>query len=499
MTFRRTRYSAAMVLSAAAAAFSIGANAQNYLIDLGPVAPALGINNSGQVVLQNYLYSNGVLTPFPSNFTGAAINASGQVAGSVSQTLGGRVVFPYAGIYSNGTVTNLPPAYDQTDDLTPGMTATGINDNGQVIGYVNANGNPPLGWLYTNGTIQGVGGPFNDTPCPGIVGIPEGINNSADIVGALSVFEGGTCAFVEINGTYTDLGYGWGYAINSSGQATGAYWTLNSLGEMNDSDGFLFANGKLTIIPELVQGSALNSTGFIVGYASFFDGVALDLNTFVLPSDPIKPYVSVLDARGINDSGLIVLNAYDSRASGAQAYHAYLLQVPLIRVTPGPLIFSSQKSGTVSAPQTVTFTNEGATSLALGSVGVSSGFSLRSNACASSLAPGAACAITVAYAPVVAGSANGNLTLGAGGVPIAVPLAGSSPLSVSISVSSTTATVGEPVMLTWTASGGAACTATGGSAADGWTGTVPDSGSRAVTESTGDVYLRHQLYGRLAD
>jgi probable HAF family extracellular repeat protein len=177
---------AAIWLSSAFLFFCDCANAQNYLSDLGAVAPALGINNTGQAVLQNYLYSGGTLIPFPSNFTGAAINASGQVAGSVSQTLAGALVYPYAGIYSNGTVTNLPPAYSQTDDLTPGMTATGINDNGQVIGYVMLNSNPPGGWLYSNGAMQGVGGPFNDTPCLGSIGIPESVNDSDDVAGALA-------------------------------------------------------------------------------------------------------------------------------------------------------------------------------------------------------------------------------------------------------------------------------------------------------------------------
>jgi hypothetical protein len=42
---------------------SFTASAQTHnLTDLGPYAPGLGINNSGQVVLQNYLYSNGALT-----------------------------------------------------------------------------------------------------------------------------------------------------------------------------------------------------------------------------------------------------------------------------------------------------------------------------------------------------------------------------------------------------------------------------------------------------
>lgn len=54
----------------------------NYLTGLGAVAPGVGINNSGQVVLQNYWYSQGTLTAFPNGFTGDAINASGHIAGS---------------------------------------------------------------------------------------------------------------------------------------------------------------------------------------------------------------------------------------------------------------------------------------------------------------------------------------------------------------------------------------------------------------------------------
>jgi hypothetical protein len=42
------------------------------LIDLGPYAPGLAINNSGQVVLQHYFYGNGTLTAFTANFTAPA-------------------------------------------------------------------------------------------------------------------------------------------------------------------------------------------------------------------------------------------------------------------------------------------------------------------------------------------------------------------------------------------------------------------------------------------
>ena len=101
---------------------SVGANAQaNYLTDLGAVAPGFGVNNNGQVVLQNYIYSNGTLTPFPTNFTGAAINSGGEVAGSDSNNSVGAV-------YTNGSVMDIPGA--------PGQ-AFGINDSGAIVGTNN--------------------------------------------------------------------------------------------------------------------------------------------------------------------------------------------------------------------------------------------------------------------------------------------------------------------------------------------------------------------------
>jgi hypothetical protein len=70
------------VIGLAIGSFTASAQSNN-LTDLGPYAPGLGINNSAEVVLQNYLYSNGPLTAFPANFTGAGINIIGQVVGSV--------------------------------------------------------------------------------------------------------------------------------------------------------------------------------------------------------------------------------------------------------------------------------------------------------------------------------------------------------------------------------------------------------------------------------
>lgn len=80
------------------------------------------------------------------------------------------------------------------------------------------------------------------------------------------------------------------------------------------------------------------------------------------------------------------------------------------------------------------------------------------------------------------------MTVVSAGVPDNVPLAGTAPISVTISSSAAAVTAGTPVKLTWTAPPGAACTATGGSSADGWTGSVAVSGTQSVTESVAGTY-----------
>jgi hypothetical protein len=221
---------------------------------------------------------------------------------------------------------------------------------------------------------------------------------------------------------------------------------------------------------------------------------ATDLNDMVLPSDPLKPYVTLQDAHGINDSGLIVANGVDSRTN---MQHSYLLQVPLILSGPLPIeelnYGTGQSIGNTSAPQAATFTNYGTTSIVLGGVSVSASFSVQSNSCGSSLAPGATCSVSVVFTPTTAGTSSGNLTLIAAGMPINVPVTGAAPVSgVTLKASATTVTLGAPVTLTWTSTPGASCTATGGDApgpiTDGWSGSLASSGSISVLEKLVGTY-----------
>jgi hypothetical protein len=76
----------------------------------------------------------------------------------------------------------------------------------------------------------------------------------------------------------------------------------------------------------------------------------------------------------------------------------------------GPLAFPDQVIGTISAPQTVTLTNTGRTSLSISSVSASGRFQAR-NLCGASVAAGASCNIKVSFKPRAAGQTSGLITI----------------------------------------------------------------------------------------
>jgi probable HAF family extracellular repeat protein len=460
------------------------------------------------VALQNSIYSNGTLTPYPkgiltgsgfsASFTGVAINASGQVVGR----LGGF----HAGFYNNGTVTDLGvlPGADPSLDAS---AVLGINTSGQIVGWgANQSGEPVDAFIYSNSAMVSIG-TFPGTVPFGVVSQANGINDTGQITGAALKDNGLASssydAFIYDNGTWIDIGLGEGFAINAAGQVTGVLSSVpdstQNLPIVMVGRAFIYSSGSVTDLGTLPGGTtsvgyAINGAGQIVGasavagnsgtHAFFYNGAMQDMNALVSTTDPLQPFVTLTDARGINDSRLIVVNGIDSRT---QLQHAYLLQGPWLDVAPGPLSFPSQAIGTVSAAQTAKLTNSGPTPLALGAVSTSGDFG-QTNNCGASLAPGGACAVMVTFEPTTAGALSGALTILSAGVPIAVPLAGTGHIQVTISSSAATTMTDVPVTLTWAASPGASCTATGGSVADKWTGTIAGSGTQSVTEPTAATY-----------
>jgi probable HAF family extracellular repeat protein len=510
------------VKSVATAAFAalgiLPVAAQAQLVDLG-VATGYAINNAGQVALSTGIYSNGTVTPLPAlpgsttPATPLAINAFGQVAGSalVSTELGAcGVPIEYIG----GTLTNLLGPSD-CDGADPAVgPATSVNSPGTVLGWYTAmflGHGETTTFTYSDGVLTimdipcGISatGVFSTTLCvPGdsASNFPYAINDSGEVVGSIFYVGGnfGTCAYLANNGVWTCLGLGTAYAINASGQVTGNLDVL----EYDSTDysivgtyTFLYSNGTTSNLGTLPGGKnstgyAINATGQIVGssdftgstatHAFFYNGAMTDLNSLISATDPLKPYVTLTSAVGINDSLLILANGVDSRTAKT---HAYLYQASSMELAPAVLNFTQAVGGT-SGGQSVTVTNAGTTAIPIGTAYVNGDFSLRVDTCGTSLAPGGQCRIAVVFVPKVVGVLTGALTIPSAGANYQVPLSGVAPITAKISASNSTATVGQPLTLTWTVSAGSTCTAASSTASTpAFTGPVPVSGKQTLTET----------------
>lgn len=90
--------------------------------------------------------------------------------------------------------------------------------------------------------------------------------------------------------------------------------------------------------------------------------------------------------------------------------------------SPISIAFGDVAVNASSAPQAATITNTGSAAATLQTVAVSSGYNILINGCAGTLAPGASCTVTVAFAPTSAGPNNGTLTVGSSAGPATVQL-----------------------------------------------------------------------------
>ena len=101
--------------------------------------------------------------------------------------------------------------------------------------------------------------------------------------------------------------------------------------------------------------------------------------------------------------------------SATQPYKVSIMGVPdTLVLSPASLAFNPQLSGTTSATHSATLTNSGSSSVAINSVlasGSNAGDFSQSNTCASGLAPGANCVISVTFTPSQAGPRVASITI----------------------------------------------------------------------------------------
>jgi hypothetical protein len=149
-----------------------------------------GINDSDQIVgiteigfqIYGWLYSGGVYTPIEVpggyNTTPIGINNNGQIVGSYEPVTTAGTGGSRGFVYSNGVYTTFGDG--------PLTSASGINDQGQVVGLVCYNDNGLCsGYLYSGGSFTTLS--F----------LPSGINDSGQIVGSANVPLGTTLPVVS--------------------------------------------------------------------------------------------------------------------------------------------------------------------------------------------------------------------------------------------------------------------------------------------------------------
>jgi probable HAF family extracellular repeat protein len=202
-----------------------------------------------------FLYTNGVRIPIndgpPVPISAKAINNAGDVVGVLNNR---------AYIFSGGNVTLLGTLGGKYS------AATGINNNGQVVGYADIpNSNDYRPFLYSNGKMSDLSSQLPNNS------FPTAINNAGQVVGRT-----GFSGFLYSGGKVTLLGTLGGVtsnpaAINDAGQVVGSSY-LNGYGGVVHA--FLYKNGKMIdlntmISPEydftLLEAFGINNKGQIVG------------------------------------------------------------------------------------------------------------------------------------------------------------------------------------------------------------------------------------------
>jgi len=248
----------------------------------GTLGEATAVNNAGEVVggqggtAFRWTDTGGLeFLGVPAVFTfAAAVNNNGQVvgyAGFGGCAGGGPVIWNVAGqvqfVGLDTLIATLPPY-----DFLCGRPATGINDQGAIIGSLGVKLSSALstggfGWFFQNGIVTPLGEvPSNNTHDT----VPNGINNQATVVGASN-----GRAFVwtsvdsirDLNSLLDSSGTGWSLyaanAINDAGQIVG-YGNHNG-----ETRAFLLtpasASGTISVTTNLPA-----ATFSITGPASYF-------------------------------------------------------------------------------------------------------------------------------------------------------------------------------------------------------------------------------------
>jgi hypothetical protein len=157
--------------------------------------------------------------------------------------------------------------------------------------------------------------------------------------------------------------------------------------------------------------AALNMTSAIASgaFAVQSNGCAVPLQATTPPSNCV---IGVTFTPPLTGSSVDSLTLTDNAPDSPQIILLTGTGVaqPLASLSASSLTFGTQAAGTTSAAQTLSLTNSGTTALTINSIVITGAF-LETNTCPQSLAAGAACTISILFAPTQAGTQTGTLTI----------------------------------------------------------------------------------------
>ncbi len=168
-------------------------------------------------------------------------------------------------------------------------------------------------------------------------------------------------------------------------------------------------HNKVFFLSQLDSPSLGDSTAVIL---------AFDQTTMALVGTIRIPGFPSMNGTGRPTIGNLVRWGFDGLAFRDTSDRVFILQMPstwlsgtpTVTLSPVSLAFPSQAVGTTSAAQTVTLENNSTAALSLTAVSASSEF-FQTNSCGNSLAPGAACSISVTFSPATSGNRSGLLSI----------------------------------------------------------------------------------------
>lgn len=204
--------------------------------------------------------------------------------------------------------------------------ATGLNNAGQVAGYVNDGAGQTHGFVYDIGTASfapPIDDPAVTTPTVGVTQV-RGISNAGALAG---LYVNGTNGFLNVGGTFTQLHPSFADIGNSVGTAQ-AYGINNSGGKVvgfvtdpsANNHGFIYDTGTISftqldanlpgMIPGTTEAFGVNNVGDIVGGINLGEDGFADIGGVFTQLDApfanIGNSVGITQAYGINNLDQIV-------------------------------------------------------------------------------------------------------------------------------------------------------------------------------------------------